>query len=119
VGRSPRKGKDTLKWFGKEPRAAAISFELEAIANCAVHPKFLDEAVVSTAMVDEMYLNFSDHLHDFVDAVEEKFAADGRLDTSFVRGEWVKHMGEPPIDSVATRIAQVHFQRLIDVLATA
>lgn len=44
--------------FGKDPRAAAISFELEAIANCAVHPKFLDEAVISTAKVDEMYLNF-------------------------------------------------------------
>ena len=107
-----------MQWFGKEPRDAAISFELEAIATCAVHPKFLDEAVVSTAKVDEMYLNLSDHLHDFVDAVEEKFAADGRLDTSFVRGEWLKHMGEPPTDSVAMRIAQVHFQRLVDVLAT-
>ncbi|MFC9336445.1 hypothetical protein [Arthrobacter sp. NPDC057009] len=108
-----------MQWFGKQPRAAVISFELEAIANCAVHPKFLDEAVVSTAKVDEMYLEFSDHLHDFVDAVEEKFAADGRLDNSFVRGEWVKRMGEPPSDSVATRIAQVHFQRLVEVLATA
>jgi hypothetical protein len=108
-----------MQWFGKDPRGAAISFELEAIANCAVHPKFLDEAVVSTAKVDETYLDFSDHLHDFVDAVEEKFAADGRLDSSFVRGEWVKHLGDPPIDSVATRIAQVHFQRLVDVLGTA
>lgn len=62
-----------MQWFGKEPRAAVISFELEAIANCAVHPKFLDEALVSTAKVDEMYLEFSDHLHDFVDAVEEKW----------------------------------------------
>jgi polyribonucleotide nucleotidyltransferase len=108
-----------MQWFGKEPRAAAISFELEAIANCAIHPKFLDEAVVSTANVDDMYLNFSDHLHDFVGAVEEKFAADGRLDTSFVRREWATRMGELPNETVAMRIAQVHFQRLVDVLALA
>lgn len=108
-----------MQWFGKEPRAAAISFELEAIANCAIHPKFLDEAVASTANVDDRYLNFSDHLHDFVDAAEESFAADGRLDTSFVRSEWAKHMGELPNETVAMRIAQVHFQRLVDVLATS
>lgn len=107
-----------MKWFGKEPRAAAISFELGAIANCAVHPKFLDEAVVSTAKVDDMYLNFSDHLHDFVDAVEEKFAADGHLEASFARSEWARHVGGLPSDFVALRIAQIHFQRLVDVLAT-
>jgi hypothetical protein len=108
-----------VKWFGKEPRAAAISFELEAIANCSVHPKFLDEAVVSAAKVDDMYLNFSDHLHDFVDAVEEKFAADGRLDASFVRSEWAQHVGRLPNDFVPMRIAQIHFQRLVNVLATS
>jgi hypothetical protein len=87
-----------VKWFGKEPRAAAISFELEAIANCAVHPKFLDEAVVSAAKVDDMYLNFSDHLHDFVDAVEEKFAADGA---------WTLHLYE-----VSGRSTWVGFQMI-------
>jgi hypothetical protein len=106
-----------MQWFGKRRRAAAISFELEAIANCAIHPKFLDEAVVSTAMVDDVYLNFSEHLHDFVETVEEKFAADGRLEASFVRSEWVQHLAELPYDFVGMRIAQVHFQRLIDVLA--
>lgn len=119
MGRGPRKGKDTVNRFGRGPRAAAISFELEAIANCAVHPKFLDEAVVSTAKVDEMYLNFSDHLHDFVDAVEEKFAADGRLEASFARSEWARHVGGLPNDFAAVRIAQIHFQRLVDVLATS
>jgi hypothetical protein len=110
---------DTVKWVGQEPRAAAITFELEAIANCAVHPKFLDEAVASAAKVDDMYLNFSDHLHDFVDAVEEKFAADGHLETSFARSEWEQHMGGLPNDFVAMRIAQIHFQRLVDVLSTS
>jgi hypothetical protein len=108
-----------VKWFGKEPRAAAISFELEAIASCSVHPKFLDEAVVSAAKVDDMYLNFSDHLHDFVDAVEEKFAADGLLDASFVRSEWARQVGRLPNDFVPMRIAQIHFQRLVNVLATS
>lgn len=113
-----------MKWFGKErfgkdPRAAAISFELEAIANCAVHPKFLDETVVSTAKVDDMYLKFSDHLHDFVDAVEEKFAADGRVEASFARSEWTQRVGGLPSDFVPMRVAQTHFQRLVSVVATS
>ena|SRR6476660_652183 len=106
-----------MQWFGKGRRAAVISFELTAIANCAIHPKFLDEAVVSTAMVDEVYLNFSDRLHDFVETVEERFAADGRLEASFVQSAWVQHLTELPHDFVAMKIAQVHFQRLVDVLA--
>lgn len=107
-----------MKWFGRDPSAAAISLELAAIASCAVHPKFLDEAVVSAAMVDDMYLRFSDDLHDYVDAVKEKFAADGRLEASFARSEWAQHVGGFPNDFVPMRIAQTHFQRLLDVLAT-
>lgn len=108
-----------MKWFGREAGGAEITFELAAIGSCAVHPKFLDEAVVSTAKVDHVYLNFSAHLHDFVDAVEEKFAGDGRLGASFVRSEWARHMSELPSDFVPIRIAQVHFQRLVDGLATS
>jgi hypothetical protein len=105
-----------VKWFSKHSGEAEISFELAAIAGCAVHPKFLDEAVVSEAKVDPVYLNFSDKLHDFVEAVEEKFAADGQLHESFVRSQWAQHMGEVPNDLVLMRIARVHFQRLLDGL---
>jgi hypothetical protein len=103
-----------MKWFGKRPGGREIAYELAAIANCAVHPKFLDDAVVTTAKVDSCYLNFSEHLHDFVDAVEERFAVDGRLKASFVQDEWARHMSELPDNFVFHRIAQVHFQRLVD-----
>jgi hypothetical protein len=106
-----------MKWFGRYTGGRVAAHELAAIANCAVHPKFLDDAVVTTSKVDSAYLNFSDHLHDFVDAVEERFAADGRLKASFVREEWERHMSDIPDDLVSHRIAQVHFQRLLDGLA--
>jgi len=116
VGLLIEEGVYVVKWFGKEAGGAEIAFELAAIAGCALHPKFLDEAVVFEAKVDEVYLNFSDHLHDFVDAVEEKFAADGNLRESFVRSQWAKYMGELPNDFVLMRIARVHFHRLVDGL---
>jgi hypothetical protein len=106
-----------VKLFGKGPRGADISFELAAIASCAVHPKFLDDSVVSAASVDDDYLNFSEHLNCFVDTVEERFAADGRLQASFVWSEWTRHMSGFPQEFVPLRIAQVHFQRLMDRLS--
>jgi hypothetical protein len=117
VGWQPKERQKTMQWFGKGRPAAAISFELAAIANCAIHPKFLDEAVVSTAIVDDVYLSFSDRLHDFVETVEEKFAADGHLEASLVQSVWAQHLVDIPQNFVAMRIAQVHFQRLVEVLA--
>lgn len=107
-----------MKWFGKRQCVADIALDLAAIASCAVHPKFLDELVVSAASVDDDYLNFSEHLNDFVDTVEERFAADGWLQASFVRSEWTQHMSGLPQDFVPLRIAHVYVQRLMDLLAT-
>ncbi|KRE67461.1 hypothetical protein ASG92_14210 [Arthrobacter sp. Soil736] len=104
--------------FGKKRATTAIAHKIRAIKNCAVHPAFLDEDVVDAADVDDSYLAFAGALHDFIDTVEERYAAKGEagLNASFVREQWMLHLRDSPPTRVEFRIAREHFRRLIGVL---
>lgn len=106
-----------MRLFGKKIRTEVIMYELDAIANCAVHPKYLDDSIVAEANVDSDYLDFSGRLSCFVDTVEEKYAAENKLQADFVLNEWTRrNMDGLSLEFVPMRIAQVHFQRLMDHL---
>ncbi|WP_139146523.1 hypothetical protein [Arthrobacter sp. SW1] len=92
---------------------------LEAIASCALHPMYLDDAAVRLAGVDSEYLEFADALHAFHLAAEMEFAAKDILGLSpdFIEEQWALHLPESEPANAMLRAARVCADRLIEVAA--
>lgn len=92
--------------------ARDVRFLLAAIENCAVHPKFLSDEVVTDASVSEKYLSFSEQLHWFAEEVDEEFAARGYLSADFVEEKWRENMSDMSLEEDPHRIAHSYVRIL-------
>ncbi|WP_162943784.1 hypothetical protein [Arthrobacter celericrescens] len=110
-----------MKWFGGSRRRRLrneAGFWIDAIANCALHPMYLDDEAVQSARLDVAYVDFAGALYDFQSAVEMEFAAKdiGGLRKDFIEGQWSVHLAAGDPDNPMLRVVRVHTDRLIDTL---
>ena len=110
-----------MKWF-KGSRRRRLSneagFWIDAIANCALHPMYLDDKAVQAARLDGAYVEFAGALYDFLSAVEMEFAAKdiAGLRKEFIEEQWSLHLAASDPDNPMLRVARVYTDRLIEVL---
>ncbi|WP_115790077.1 hypothetical protein [Arthrobacter silvisoli] len=110
-----------MKWFGglrrKRLRNEA-GFWIDALANCALHPMYLDDKAIEAAGLDLAYVEFACALFDFQSAVEIEFAAKdiARLRKDFIEEQWSLHLAASDPDNPMLRVARVYADRLINTL---
>jgi hypothetical protein len=93
-----------------------VRFSLNALSNCVVHPKFLDDDVVRSAALGETYLEFALDFHGFIEDVEERYAAGLALPVAQLVASWHDLTKDVEEESAELRIAQAYFRRLIENL---
>lgn len=110
-----------MKWFGGSRHrrlSNRAGFWIDAIANCALHPKYLDDNAVRSGGVEGAYVDFAGALHGFQSAVEMEFAAKDvvGLRKEYIEEQWSLHLAATDSDNPMLRMARVYTDRLIGVL---